>query len=71
MSVKKLAWICRVWDFCDDDAYVTMFHRESKTAEPLRARLFVNFSFDFRLSSPCRPFHPVALEEFFPFQESP
>jgi hypothetical protein len=23
------------------------------------------------LNNPCRPFRPVALEEFFPFQESP
>src|SRR5581483_1621726 len=45
---------------------------QSKTAEPLRARLFVNLLFRLSINNPCRPCRRLeALEEFFPFQESP
>src|SRR2546421_1178989 len=41
--------------------------QNSRTLSSPAVRIYMLF----RLSNPCRPFRPVALEEFFPFQESP
>ena len=49
----------------------SLYLKGSKTAGPFLTLLF-EFILLFRLSNPCRPFRrPVALEQFFPFQESP